>query len=157
MRNILLCIILIVVGCTPPAAYTAFMPVSIENWTETAHFQVNTPTSSLPHTLYICVRTTDANRYDTCRLPLEITQKWEHTNLAQTDTLMVTIVDSIGNWKGKGIYHRDIITPHSPIQTTDTLRGSITIRPLTKNAVHGVSHIGIEIRKEERGKERGER
>ena len=148
MRNILLCIIFLVVGCTPPAAYTAFCPVDSEQWvpSEKVCFNIKTAAPQDAHTLYIYARTCEAHRYTQRTLPLIVTQDWHHLKAQRTDTVIVEIADSLGNFAGKGIHHRDITVPLSSVYHTDSLIGSITIRPCTATPVHGISHIGVELR-----------
>ena len=148
MRNILLCIIFLVVGCTPPAAYTAFCPIDNEQWmpTESICFDINTAATQDAHTFYIYVRTCEAHRYSQRTLPLVITQDWRHLKAPRTDTVFVEIADTLGNFTGKGIHHRDITVPLSSVYHTDSLIGSITICPFTATPVHGISHIGVELR-----------
>ena len=148
MRNILLCIILIVVGCTSPAAYTAFCPVNNEQWmpTEKVCFDIQTAAPHDAHSLYVYVRTCEAHRYPQRILPLVITQEWRHLKTPRTDTILVEIADSLGNWTGKGIHHRDITLPLSTVPPADSLIGKITIRPCTTTPVHGISHVGVELR-----------
>ena len=148
MRNILLCIIFLVVGCTPPAAYTAFCPIDNEQWmpTESICFDINTAAPQDAHTLYIYVRTCEAHRYPKRTLPLVITQDWRHLKAPRTDTVFVEIADTLGNWAGKGIHHRDITFALSSVQPVDSLIGNISIRPCTATPVHGFSHIGVELR-----------
>lgn len=148
MRNIILITILLIVGCTSPAAYTAFLPVDVQQWSaeDEANFEIQLEGSPTPHQLYVFVRTTKAHRYDTQRLPLEITQHWQHIKATRIDTIQVEITDETGNFTGKGLHHRDILTPLGEIHCTDSLKGTISIRPYTPLPVHGISHIGVELR-----------
>lgn len=148
MRNILLFIIFMCVGCTPYAAYTAFLPVDNELWvpTDSVKFEICVPTSSNPHTLHICVRTTETHPFDSIYLPLEITQVWQAPDTLRTDTLSVALFDPTGNKNGKGINHRDIRVELCTLEPTDTLKGMISIRPCLPHPIHGISHVGVEIR-----------
>ena len=147
MRNILLTIILIFVGCTPYAAYTAFLPVDSEQWeaTDSAKFEIKIPIDSVPHTLSIYVRTTEAHSYDALYLPLEITQIWEHSDSSSKDTLCITLCDDTGKKKGKGINYRNVKAELCLLAPIDTLKGHIYIRPCVAHPVHGFSHVGVEI------------
>ena len=111
--------------------------------TEKVCFDIKTATSEETHTLYIYVRTCGAHRYSQRTLPLEITQDWRHLKTPRTDTVLVDIADSLGNWTGKGIHHRDITLPLSTVPPADNLIGKITIRPCTSTPVHGISHVGV--------------
>lgn len=148
MRNILLFIIFMCVGCTPYAAYTAFQPVDNEQWgsTDSVKFEICVPTSSNPHTLHICVRTTETHPFDSIYLPLEITQVWDAADTSRIDTLSIALFDPTGNKNGKGINHRDIRAELCTLEPTDTLKGFISIRPCLPHPVHGISHVGVEIR-----------
>ena len=147
MRNILFVIILIFVGCTPHAAYTAFLPVDNQEWvaTDTAKFEIITPVDSVPHTLFICVRATEAHVYDSRYLPLEITQVWNSPDSTRKDTLYIALYDDTGNNKGKGINYRDVKAELCTLSPTDTLKGTISIRHCATQPVHGFSHVGVEI------------
>lgn len=148
MRNIILCIIFLIVGCTPPAAYTAFCPVDNQHWmpTEMIHFDIKLKSCPSPKVLRLYVRTSETHRYPQRSLPLEITQEWRHLKAPHTDTILVEITDSIGNRTGKGIHHRDITTVLSTLQHSDSLIGRISIRPCTATPIQGISHIGVELR-----------
>ena len=91
MRNIILITILLIVGCTSPAAYTAFCPVNNEQWmpTEKVCFDIQTAAPHDAHSLYVCVRTCEAHRYPQRILPLAITQEWRHLKTPRTDTVLV--------------------------------------------------------------------
>ena len=111
--------------------------------TEKVCFDIQTAAPKNTHTLYIYVRTCEAHRYLQRTLPLIITQEWRHLKTPRTDTVLVEIADSLGNWTGKGIHHRDITLPLSTVSPADSLIGKITIRPCTSTPVHGISHIGV--------------
>ncbi len=149
MRNFLLCIIFLVVGCTFPAAYTAFYPVNNEQWKpeDAVCFDIKTTAIQDSSTLHILVRTCEAHHFQQRWLPLEITHEWQSPKTPRhIDTVLVEIADTLGNWTGKGIHHRDITLLHSTIPPADSLIGKITIRPCTLTPVHGISHVGVELR-----------
>ena len=148
MRNYFFFIILLLVGCTSHAAYTAFCPTDAKHWapSEPANIAVNMAGTPQKHTLYIGVRTTKAHRYDGTLLPLEITQKWEHLMGLRIDTLFINITDTAGHFTGSGVCHHDILTPLCEIQHDDSLKGTISIRPCLSAPIHGISHVGVEIR-----------
>ena len=92
------------------------------------------------------MRTCEAHRYGQRMLPLEITQEWQHLKSPRIDTVLVEIADSLGNWMGKGIHHRDITTALCPLSPIDSITGTISIRPCTPTPIHGISHVGVELR-----------
>lgn len=148
MRNILLCIILIVVGCTSPAAYTAFCPVNNEQWKpeDAVCFDIKTTALQDTSSLILLVRTCEAHHFQQRLLPLAITQDWHHLKSPRTDTVLVEIADTLGHWRGKGIHHRDITLPLSTVPPADSIIGKISIRPCTSTPVQGISHVGVELR-----------
>ena len=148
MRNFLLCIILTVVGCTFPAAYTAFCPVNNEQWKpeDAVSFDIKTTALQDTSSLVLLVRTCEAHHVQQRLLPLAITQNWRHLKTPRTDTVLVEIADTLGNWTGKGIHHRDITLLLSTVPPADSLIGKISIRPCTTTPVHGISHVGVELR-----------
>ena len=148
MRNFLLCIILTVVGCTFPAAYTAFCPVNNEQWKpeDAVSFDIKTTALQDTSSLVLLVRTCEAHHVQQRLLPLAITQNWRHLKTPRTDTVLVEIADTLGNWTGKGIHHRDITLLLSTVPPADSIIGKISIRPCTTTPVHGISHVGVELR-----------
>ena len=148
MRNFLLCIILTVVGCTFPAAYTAFCPVNNEQWKpeDAVSFDIKTTALQDTSSLVLLVRTCEAHHVQQRLLPLAITQNWRHLKTPRTDTVLVEIADTLGNWTGKGIHHRDITLLLSTVPPADSIIGKISIRPCTTTPIHGISHVGVELR-----------
>lgn len=147
MRNILLLTILTLVGCTYHAAYTAFQPVQMDSWVQKDElkFEIDAVCPPGEYALNICVRTTEAKRLNTQRIPLKVTQTWEHLTDTLIDTLVITLTDKHGRSSGKGINHHDIITRFTTFEMPDTLRGTITIAPQATDTIHGLTHVGLEI------------
>ncbi len=139
-------------ACDKHIVYHSYHSLSTEGWEkgDTLFFQI--PISdSIPPTLHLFTEIRNRTDYPYRNLYLFISQNLQDSTTYQTDTICLSLTDSVGNWKGKGwgsIYQSEtFIKSIRPLKPGNY---SLWIRSGMKDEIlKGINDIGMRIEKNE--------
>lgn len=147
-RIYFLSILLMIIGCSQPAAYNVYHTITEEGWNSDAPiaFQIDSiPSKDCQNVLHI--RTTRSNPYPYQDLVVEIERTQQGTIARKVDTLQIVLNGQTPQSSAQGINFIDHAFVIDTLTTDQLFCGSIVVRHLMHPpTLSGICAIGWEMR-----------
>jgi len=152
---IVLCLLLMLTACHRDVVSSVHQDLPEQGWsmTDTVRLSLNVPDTTQAYDLALMLRHTEQYNYQNLWF---FVQSPDSLSPIQSDTVMACLADDRGQWLGKraGRYYsgyvimeRGLVFPEAGNYTFAIVHG------MRDSVIHGIADVGLELRKQDYGKE----